>query len=392
MSTGWHFLGDKVACIDHIPAVSVVVPIYGVEKYLRQCVDSILAQTLQNIEVILVNDGSKDGCPAMIDAYAKQDRRVVAVSQENQGYGKAVNCGIAKARGEFIGLIEADDWIEPTMYEKLYKNAKANNSDVVKCLFYRYDSTVQGNAADTEWVARHQNLREAPDSVFSVAKYPKILCFHASVWAALYRGAFVKQQKMVETKTASYQDFPFMIETMCRAQRITVVKECLIHYRMESGQNSSTLRRDERLLMMPEQCCYGREILKKYRCYDKLKEEFYFHSFLTNRGFYSSIYFKHKRAYFQKLRELFLPLLNDPEFTYKYFTSEQRTFVRHILANRFYSTLIPWKKIRRFLFSARIKPRYVRIQVLGFAFSIGSIMYNRPSIAEIHVRLGWRQW
>ena len=93
------------------PDISVVVPIYGVEKYLKQCVDSILNQTFKNMEVILVDDGSRDRCPQMVDEYAAQDARVVAIHQPNGGYGKAVNAGIARARGKYIGIIESDDWI-----------------------------------------------------------------------------------------------------------------------------------------------------------------------------------------------------------------------------------------------------------------------------------------
>ena len=93
------------------PKVSVVVPIYKVEKYLCECVDSILAQTLHDIEVILVDDGSPDKCPEIVDEYAKKDKRVVAVHQKNAGYSTAVNKGIAMAKGEYIGVIESDDWI-----------------------------------------------------------------------------------------------------------------------------------------------------------------------------------------------------------------------------------------------------------------------------------------
>ena len=91
-----------------MPKVSVIVPIYGVEKYLRQCVDSILAQTLKDIEIILVDDGSPDGCPAIVDEYAAKDSRVIAVHQENGGYGRAVNHGIEIANGEYIGIASYD--------------------------------------------------------------------------------------------------------------------------------------------------------------------------------------------------------------------------------------------------------------------------------------------
>ena len=117
------------------PKVSVIVPIYGVEKYLRQCVDSIISQTLKNIEIILIDDGSPDGCPAIVDEYAAKDSRVVAVHQENGGYGRAVNHGIELAKGEYIGIVEPDDWIEPEMYEVLYSKAVCDSLDVIKSNF-----------------------------------------------------------------------------------------------------------------------------------------------------------------------------------------------------------------------------------------------------------------
>lgn len=123
------------------PVVSVVVPIYKVERYLAQCVDSMLAQTLRDIEVILVDDGSPDACPGICDAYAAQDSRVRVIHQENGGYGKAVNVGIDAAKAPYIGIIESDDWIEPAMYEKLYRRAVETGVDVVKCMFWKYEST-----------------------------------------------------------------------------------------------------------------------------------------------------------------------------------------------------------------------------------------------------------
>lgn len=126
------------------PDISVVVPIYGVEKYLKQCVDSILNQTFKNMEVILVDDGSRDRCPQMVDEYAAQDARVVAIHQPNGGYGKAVNAGIARARGKYIGIIESDDWIAPDMYEKLFAQAEKTGAEITKGNFYWVTNSAKG--------------------------------------------------------------------------------------------------------------------------------------------------------------------------------------------------------------------------------------------------------
>lgn len=114
-----------------IPTVSIVVPIYGVEKYLNQCVDSILTQTFRPIEVILVDDGSPDRSGMIADEYAATDSRVKVIHQQNAGLGPARNAGIRVATGEYIGFVDSDDWIKPEMYEKLYEAAEKYNADIV---------------------------------------------------------------------------------------------------------------------------------------------------------------------------------------------------------------------------------------------------------------------
>lgn len=363
-----------------MPKVSVVVPIYGVEKYLHQCVDSILAQTLEDIEVILVDDGSKDKCPQIVDEYAAKDKRVVAVHQPNGGYGRAVNHGIELAKGEYIGIIESDDWIEPDMYEQMYNSAKANDTDITKCEFYKYNSLLPPEKQNEVYKGKNHDLDTAPDGVFSIKEYPLIIAFHASIWANIYKSDFIKQQKVIESKSASYQDFPFMIEAMCRAERITVVKRPLVHYRMEEGQNSSTVRRDERLLLMPKQCIEGKKILQSYGKYDALKEEFYFHACMTCRNFYENIYLKHKKAYFKIMEELFADLKNDKQFQYKYFDKYMLAFIRKVLRKNFIGTLVTFKDVRRFLIRINLHKGFF-IQILGIQIT------NKDSTAPAILKL-----
>lgn len=370
------------------PKVSIVVPIYGVEKYLHQCVDSILAQTLKDIEIILVDDGSKDKCPEIVDEYAKKDPRVVAVHQPNGGYGRAVNHGIELATGEYIGIIESDDWIEPTMYEKMYNNAKENNTDITKCMFYKYNSLLDKEYQDIVWTAPYQDLTQAPDKAFKVEEWPLIISFHASIWANLYRADFIKEQKVIETRSASYQDFPFMIEAMCRADKISVVKEPLVHYRMEEGQNSSTVRRDERLILMPVQCIEGKKILQKYGKYDALKEEFYFHAYLACIGFYHTIYMKYKKKFFDVFHELLADIANDTSFTYKYFSESRRGECSFIARRKFLRSLVVWrhiKRMRRFWASIHISDKGCCFQLLGLQYATG-IYKQRPALIKFSTR------
>ena len=113
--------------------VSVLVSVFNVEKYLRQCLDSLIGQTLADIEIICVNDGSTDGSPAILEEYARIDRRVVVVNKANGGLPSARNAGLNVARGRYVGFVDGDDYAAPEMFQKLYEAAEANAADIVVC-------------------------------------------------------------------------------------------------------------------------------------------------------------------------------------------------------------------------------------------------------------------
>ncbi len=117
--------------------VSIIVPIYNVEQYLPQCIESIINQTYQNIEIILVDDGSPDNCGIICDDYAKKDKRIIVYHIKHTGLSGARNYGIERANGEYLGFVDSDDWIEPDMYEVLLNTAKDYRADIVNCGFYR---------------------------------------------------------------------------------------------------------------------------------------------------------------------------------------------------------------------------------------------------------------
>lgn len=116
-----------------MPMISIITPVYNVEKYIHRCIGSILAQSFSDFELILVDDGSPDGCGAICDAYAAQDPRVVVLHQENRGQAAARNRALDIARGEYIAFVDSDDWIHPQFLEVLYRNIRENQGDVSVC-------------------------------------------------------------------------------------------------------------------------------------------------------------------------------------------------------------------------------------------------------------------
>lgn len=126
-----------------MPKISIIIPVYNVEKYLNRCVDSILNQSLQDFEIILVNDGSTDSCPEICDKYVQQDERIRVIHKQNARVAAARNDGIKVAQGEFISLIDSDDWIEPTMLEEMYSTATQFGCDFVMCDFTKKGKEVE---------------------------------------------------------------------------------------------------------------------------------------------------------------------------------------------------------------------------------------------------------
>lgn len=116
-----------------MPKISVIVPVYRVEKYLGRCVNSLLGQTLSDIEIILVDDGSPDGCPALCDEFAKKDGRIKVLHKENEGLGLARNSGMSLAVGEYIAFVDSDDYVKSEMYRTLYEAAQRGNADIAMC-------------------------------------------------------------------------------------------------------------------------------------------------------------------------------------------------------------------------------------------------------------------
>ena len=123
------------------PVLSLLIPIYNVQRYLRECLDSALAQTLKDIEIICINDGSTDNSPAIIREYMERDRRVKMIDKANSGYGDSMNHGLEMARGKYVGILESDDFMASDALEKLVSAADSNNADFAKANFDFYWSS-----------------------------------------------------------------------------------------------------------------------------------------------------------------------------------------------------------------------------------------------------------
>lgn len=137
------------------PKISVIVPVYKTEGLLDRCVESIVGQTYKNLEIILVDDGSPDNCPAMCDEWAEKDSRIRVIHKENGGLCSARNAGMDIATGDYLGFVDSDDCIEPDMYQLLVENAVSTQADISRCgIFVDEESRENGICVDCEYAKR----------------------------------------------------------------------------------------------------------------------------------------------------------------------------------------------------------------------------------------------
>ena len=232
------------------PKVSVVMPSFNVVKYIRECMDSVLGQTLKDIEVFVVDASSTDGTREILDEYQKKDPRVHILIDDKNSTGYANNKAIDAATGEYIAIVETDDFIAPNMFERLYEVAKANDLDIVKG---DYDS-FSGDGKKRKYV-RHNMLGQS-------SKYNRVLIpmleeniFDVVMfnWAGIYKRSFLNKYNIRhnETPGASFQDNGFFFQAYACAKAVCFLHESFYRYRKDNP-NSSINKADKVFCMCEE--------------------------------------------------------------------------------------------------------------------------------------------
>ena len=219
-----------------MPKISVIVPVYRVEKYLERCVNSLTCQTLSDIEIILVDDGSPDGCPALCDELAKKDGRIKVLHKENEGLGLARNSGMSLASGEYIAFVDSDDYIAPEMYETLYKAVQSTGADLALCDYAAVDEA--GTPCLPPYTGLAQRIftgRELLKRATNTMAQP--------AWNKLYRRAIFAQLRYPEGKL---NEDIFVLPEICLNTKKAVVVPKELYYYVQRGSSimngSKTLR------------------------------------------------------------------------------------------------------------------------------------------------------
>lgn len=242
--------------------VSVIVPIYNVEMYLVEALDSLQRQTLHDIEIICVNDGSKDNSLSIMKKYAEKDERFIIIDKENGGYGKAMNVGLDRATGEYIGILEPDDYVPLNMYEDLYLVAKEHNLDFVKADFYRF--TTDEKTEDKHMVYNHlDKSHENYNTVLCPTEKPHVTKFIMNTWSGIYKRSFIEEHHIRhnETPGASFQDNGFFWQTFMYAKRVMFLDKP--YYCNRRDNPNSSVNSKEKVYCMNIEYDYIRDIFMK---------------------------------------------------------------------------------------------------------------------------------
>ena len=220
-----------------MPKVSVVMPSLNVGSYIRECMESVANQTLKDIEIIAVDAGSSDGTLEILQEYEKRDGRIQVVCSEKKSYGYQVNLGIALAQGEYIGILETDDYIVPDMYETLYEACVKNDLDFAKGYTNQFYTIKQ-----EEKILSPSNaffIKEGlANQVINPSERPDIFLKDRFLWLGLYKSEVVKTIKLNETPGAAFQDVGFQLQLLSRAKRACYIDKPIHFYRQDNSQSS----------------------------------------------------------------------------------------------------------------------------------------------------------
>lgn len=210
--------------------VSVIVPVYNVEQYIRKCLDSLVNQTLKNIEIILVDDGSKDSSARIISEYSEKYSNVKYYKKENGGLSDARNYGMKYATGKYIAFIDSDDYVDVNLYKKMYEKAEKDDSDMVECNFY--------------WV--YPNKTKADIGEKYSGKNEMIEKARVLAWNKLYKKEILDEAKLQFPKGLRYEDVEFFYKLVPYLERVSFVKEPLIYYVQRENSLVNTLNEKAR--------------------------------------------------------------------------------------------------------------------------------------------------
>ena len=245
-------------------AITIIMPSLNVAPYIRECMESVLGQSIKNIEVLCIDAGSDDGTLDIISSYAKDDDRIRIINSAKKSVGYQENLGIKMARGKYVAFLETDDYVRSDMYETLYEKAEENQLDFVKCDHITFiDLPIQCRYYMEYHMFSNKLEMNFYDEIVNVSQYPEIHPRDYSMWNGIYRRDFLIENKIVlnETYGAAYQDMGFILQTYLHGKRVSYIEDTLYYYREDNA--GSSMNNPNGLSLIFQEFMYCKRILKK---------------------------------------------------------------------------------------------------------------------------------
>lgn len=307
--------------------ISIIIPVYNVEKYLRECLDSILAQTFQDFEIICVDDESTDKSLEILQEYKRKDDRFVILQQRHSGAGSARNNGIRLAEGKYIQFLDSDDYFEPNLLEEMYNHAEKFDTDLTVCSSRKVDD--EGNITETGSPNFPINIDKVPmEKVFNREDFKDDIfsLFTPVVWNKLIRKSFLRENNLEFPPLTIYEDIAFMHSLVICANKIVAFNKELVNYRFNRPGSLVSTRSKHTI--------------------DAVKSCMYLGNFLKSRGFLPEYENAYRKVFINHIRAE-ISYCNDDE--YKNFLQE-------------FKTLLPndWQKYQSALRKDYITPEYLK--------------------------------
>lgn len=347
------------------PKISVIVPVYNTSMYLDKCLNSLLNQTLKEIEIICVNDGSTDSSREILQNFAKNNSQIKIINQQNQGQSAARNAGMKEAKGQYIGFIDSDDWADEKMFEKLYNRAKQSDSDMTMCAITVYDEKTGAQTTNDPYLTLSLFPQSFEDKTFS---YKDCLDFLFRIcvipWNKIYKNDWLKQHNIKFIEGVVFEDTAFTVEALILADNISLVNDPLVYYRKGSqtsvcaGKQNLDYKKLDLFIVFEKM----EQILKENSIYNLLGDYFKFYKRNNLIYWYEKIQDKQiKKQYYKKLLRLY------PDFRFHGLV----LFIKKLKLKREIEKLAKTNKVivwgtDNFVRSALPKSKFAKKNILGF--------------------------
>ena len=324
-----------------MPKISAVIPVYNVEEYLPRCMESVLEQSLEDIEIICVDDGSTDNSSSILETYASEDRRIKVIHQSNSGYGKAMNVGMREVTGKYFAVLEPDDFILPDAYKILYESAERFNADVVRADYF--DSFTENG----------KSLLKARQLSKDYSWYYHLLCPNKALevymfvmhnWTGIHRTSFLREHKIQfnETPGASFQDNGFFFQVFTQTDRLLYIPCPCYCYNIENP--NSSIHSKNKVYAAADEYNYIYDFLEQHQEFKATVEPVYYaRMFRIYHQTFLRVASEFRKEFATFFRNTFLEASKNHKLQTGYMTIKEREFLRYLLESpeKYMSVAIP---------------------------------------------------